>query len=161
MEENDFDGKGLIRLDDFRWILTEQTRLSPDDVSSLFGSDQLDLTQSIEYVDLMVEVFAGRGQNAMDDFAKALDDADVDGTRKVWKDKPRLVLEWHVSAETGAKFWRDVEKGDDATSDNDVLSTVRVLEFVRRKVARHQRRSEAKKKEVLTRLTVMMALLTR
>lgn len=142
LEENDVDGEGLIRLDEFRRILTERRWLSLDDVSSLFDNDQLDSTQSIEYIDLIVEVLTGRGRNTMDDLAKALDDADVDGTRKVRKDELRIVLERHVSAETQAEFWRDVERGDDdATVNNDVISTVQVLEFVGREVARHQRDS--------------------
>jgi len=135
LEKYDSDGDGLVQLRDFRTVLQQETTNVSSRIAGLFG-DEIDMTFAPAYNDFCIKILAERDRTITEKTAEALDELDVEGSRKVDKDQLQAALEGILSPDMLDKILQEVTVGVDGK-----VSTVKVLEMLDKGLANHTRHS--------------------
>ena len=146
LEKKDTDGDGNVGLDDFQeaisQLATTSTSLSEDDVTllcSIAVTDDAAATLSstnISYTDFVYEILRGNGRNLMETIARALDDMDTEGTRKVHRNELMPLLQRNGVPESEIVNLVSTDESNDG-----YVSTVELLQTLDKHLARHHRES--------------------
>lgn len=141
LEDYDMAGEGYVQWKDFRRSLEESTRLSSEDISRIFDANeqQVDPNTPTEYIDFVIQVMQDIGRHAIEDVAKALDELDVDETRRVPKSKVLAIIDQTINIGQDDVL-NSLLDGVAVDSDGKV-STVQVLEALGKKNAKQLRNS--------------------
>jgi serine/threonine protein kinase len=135
-EKYDKHCDGHVRLEDFRKVLEEHTSISSSSIECMFADSSLDMTSAISYSDFIIKVLADRDRTITEKTAETLDGLDVDGIRKVHKEKLHEALEGILSVE----LLEEMLKGTTA-DDEGMVSTIELLEMLDKSLTSHTRHS--------------------
>lgn len=149
LEETDTSGSGYVPVQLFLELLHDVPSLPSEDVQKLGQewndsvSDEKELSPEktrFPYIDFMIEVRVGRRRNIMEAFAKDLDELDTEGTRRVNLDQISRVVEGQkrLSHDLKDSLHQHIQSMKD---DDGNVSTVEVLEWFGKRIAREQRDS--------------------
>ena len=135
LEKYDSNGDGRIALADFHNVLESTTCIPKEKVEPLFEK-MTEANSSLDYNDFIIRVLGDRGRTMLEETAEALDELDVEGTRRVNKGQLESVLEKILPKDELSKVCDEVGMDDDGN-----VSTVEVLTMVDKLLVKSSRDS--------------------